>query len=176
MKFLLALIYCFIFATHLHAHFAVKSYQELRNEQVIRQSYEESCGAASLATLINILDFKALGEEDIVKLMSKKDKKLNTDMVSFLELQQTAAKPSYESKGYQIDRSIFEKITIPILVKIEDDPRYPHFVIVINHQGDFTTILDPSYGKYVSTKKQFYNLWDKHKKGGYALILAPKND
>ncbi|MGH1601421.1 cysteine peptidase family C39 domain-containing protein [Campylobacter majalis] len=57
-----------------------------------------------------------------------------------------------------------------------DDPRHPHFVIVINHQGDFITILDPSYGKYVSTKKQFYNLWDKNKKGGYALILAPKND
>ncbi|CAD7289093.1 hypothetical protein LMG7974_01339 [Campylobacter majalis] len=108
--------------------------------------------------------------------MSKKDKKLNTDMVSFLKLQQTAAKLSYESKGYQINRSIFEKITIPILVKIEDDPRHLHFVIVINHQGDFITILDPSYGKYVSTKKQFYNLWDKNKKGGYALILAPKND
>lgn len=49
-----------IFASNLHAQFAVKSYGELRNEQVIRQSYEESCGAASLATLINLLDFKKI--------------------------------------------------------------------------------------------------------------------
>ncbi|EAI2894253.1 peptidase C39, partial [Campylobacter upsaliensis] len=35
----------------LKAEFVVKSYQEIKNEKVIRQNYEESCGAASLATL-----------------------------------------------------------------------------------------------------------------------------
>ena len=40
----------------LKAEFVVKSYQEIKNEKVVRQNYEESCGAASLATLINTLD------------------------------------------------------------------------------------------------------------------------
>lgn len=174
-KILKTIIATIFFPLLLDAKFAVRSYQELRSSEVVRQSHEESCGAASLATLINLLDFKILTEVEVVNLMSDNQEQ-NTDMVSFFELQNTALKLLYESKGYQIDRAIFEKITIPILVKIEDDPRFPHFVVVINHRGDFVTIFDPSYGKYVSSKDQFYNLWDRHKKGGYALILAPKNN
>ncbi|TQR23560.1 peptidase C39, partial [Campylobacter sp. MIT 97-5078] len=31
-------------------------YQELKNQKVIRQNYEESCGASALGTLINLID------------------------------------------------------------------------------------------------------------------------
>ena len=79
-------------------------------------------------------------------------------MVSFLQLKQAAAKLSYDSEGYQLDRVTFEKINLPVLINIENDPRFPHFVVVINHQGDFITILVPSYGKYISSKEQFYNI------------------
>ena len=174
---ILKLLFCAAVASlPLYAGFAVRSYEELRNQDVIRQNYEESCGAASLATLINTIDFKILTEKDVLEQMDKGDKKTNTDMVSFLQLKQAADKLSYDSEGYQLDRATFEKINLPVLVKIEDDPRFPHFVVVINHQGDFITILDPSYGKYISSKDQFYNIWDKHKQGGYVLILGPKND
>ena len=142
---ILKLLFCAAVASlPLYAGFAVRSYEELRNQDVIRQNYEESCGAASLATLINTLDFKILTEKDVLEQMDKGDKKLNTDMVSFLQLKQAAAKLSYDSEGYQLDRATFEKINLPVLVKIEDDPRFPHFVVVINHQGDF---IDKSYAK-----------------------------
>ena len=142
---ILKLLFCAAVASlPLYAGFAVRSYEELRNQDIIRQNYEESCGAASLATLINTLDFKILTEKDVLEQMDKGDKKLNTDMVSFLQLKQAAAKLSYDSEGYQLDRATFEKINLPVLVKIEDDPRFPHFVVVINHQGDF---IDKSYAK-----------------------------
>ena len=76
-------------------------------------------------------------------------------MVSFKQLQDVAAKLGYESKGYQISREPLNKLNIPVLVKIENDPRYPHFVVVINHPGDFITVLDPSFGKYISSKNEF---------------------
>ena len=142
---ILKLLFCAAVASlPLYAGFAVRSYEELRNQDIIRQNYEESCGAASLATLINTLDFKILTEKDVLEQMDKGDKKLNTDMVSFLQLKQAAAKLSYDSEGDQLDRATFEKINLPVLVKIEDDPRFPHFVVVINHQGDF---IDKSYAK-----------------------------
>lgn len=92
-------------------------------------------------------------------------------MVSFSELSNTLTKLGYENKGYQISRAIFENLTIPVIVKIQNDPRFPHFVVAINHKGDFITILDPSFGEYISSKKQFYSIWDKDNKGGYALIF-----
>ncbi|EAL3906962.1 peptidase C39 [Campylobacter upsaliensis] len=157
----------------LKAEFVVKSYQEIKNEKVIRQNYEESCGAASLATLINILDDSNLTELDLLKAMS--GQQLYTDMVSFADLNDAVKKLGFQSKSYKIDRKILESImSVPILVKIEDDPRFPHFVVIINHKGNYLQIFDPSYGKYISSKREFYSVWDRYNKGGFALIINPK--
>lgn len=159
----------------LSAEFVVKSYHELRNENVVRQNYEESCGASSLATLINLIDINRLNELDVLEKMKDNNKTINTNMVSFNELKQTANKLNYEAHGYQLNRGLFNKLNIPILVKIQNDPRYPHFIIVINHVGDFVTVFDPSFGEYLSLKDDFFKLWDKDMQGGYALILASKS-
>lgn len=157
----------------LKAEFVVKSYQEIKNEKVIRQNYEESCGAASLATLINILDDSNLTELDLLKAMS--GQQLYTDMVSFADLNDAVKKLGFQSKSYKIDRKILESImSVPILVKIEDDPRFPHFVVIINHKGNYLQIFDPSYGEYISSKREFYSVWDRYNKGGFALIVNPK--
>ncbi|EOX0010551.1 cysteine peptidase family C39 domain-containing protein [Campylobacter upsaliensis] len=157
----------------LKAEFVVKSYQEIKNEKVIRQNYEEYCGAASLATLINILDDSNLTESDLLKAMS--GQQLYTDMVSFADLNDAVKKLGFQSKSYKIDRKILESIiSVPILVKIEDDPRFPHFVVIINHKGNYLQILDPSYGEYINSKREFYSVWDRYKKGGFALIINPK--
>lgn len=157
----------------LKAEFVVKSYQEIKNEKVVRQNYEESCGAASLATLINILDDSNLTELDLLKAMS--GQQLYTDMVSFADLNDAVKKLGFQSKSYKIDRKILESImSVPILVKIEDDPRFPHFVVIINHKGNYLQIFDPSYGEYISSKREFYSVWDRFKKGGFALIINPK--
>lgn len=154
----------------LKAEFAVKSYKEIRNQNVTRQTYEQSCGASSIATLLNLNSLKKYSEKYILDSFSIDKSKLNTDMVSFSELSSTLTKLGYENKGYQISKAIFENLTIPVIVKIQNDPRFPHFVVAINHKGDFITILDPSFGEYISSKKQFYSIWDKDNKGGYALI------
>lgn len=67
-------------------------------------------------------------------------------------------------------------VNIPMLVKIEDDPRFPHFVVIINHKGNYLQVLDPSHGEYISSKSQFFSIWDRYNKGGYALIVAPKKE
>lgn len=96
-------------------------------------------------------------------------------MVSFADLNDAVKKLGYESKSYKVDRKILEKlVNIPLLVKIEDDPRFSHFVVIINHKGNYLQILDPSYGKYISSKREFFSVWDRYNKGGYALIVAPK--
>ncbi len=84
-KILKILLFLPILALSTKAEWVVKSYQEIKNERVIRQTYEQSCGASSLATLLNILDDqKKFDELELLKIMSGQE--LYTDMVSFADL------------------------------------------------------------------------------------------
>ncbi len=96
----------------------VQSYQEIKNQRVIRQSYEESCGASSLATLLNILNQNNFTELEILKTMS--ESKLNTDMVSFTDLKAAVQKLGFKANSYSLDREILNQLVkIPMLVKID---------------------------------------------------------
>ena len=136
-KILKILLFLPILALSTKAEWVVKSYQEIKNERVIRQTYEQSCGASSLATLLNILDDqKKFDELELLKIMSGQE--LYTDMVSFADLNDAVKKLGFQSNSYQINRENLDKlVNIPMLVKIEDDPRFPHFDIVINHKGNY---------------------------------------
>ncbi|MCX2682969.1 cysteine peptidase family C39 domain-containing protein [Campylobacter sp. MIT 21-1685] len=158
---------CFFILSTANADFIVKSMSELKNEKFIRQKYEESCGTSSLANLLNLFSFKQYSEADILKVLQNK-----TSMLSFLELKNTALKLGFESDGYELDTKEFEFLTLPVIAKIEKDPRYPHFVVVQNLQGDFVSITDPNFGVYIATKNEFYSLWGKKK--GFVLVVVPK--
>ncbi|EKS3205951.1 C39 family peptidase, partial [Campylobacter coli] len=147
-KILKILLFLPILALSTKAEWVVKSYQEIKNERVIRQTYEESCGASSLVTLLNILDDqKKFDELELLKIMSGQE--LYTDMVSFADLNDAVKKLGFQSNSYQINRESLDRlINIPMLVKIEDDPRFPHFVIIVNHKGNYLQVLDPSHGEY----------------------------
>lgn len=166
-KYIALLIFSILFA---RAEFAVKSINELRNENFVRQGYEESCGAASIANLVNFFSLRQIKEEDVLGFLNQK-----TDMLSFLELKNAAQKMGYESEGYILSRQEFENLSLPVLVKVENDPRFPHFVVVINQKGDFVRILDPNFGSYIASRKEFFSIWDKDDKGGYTLIILPKD-
>ncbi len=87
-----------------------------------------------------------LGEADILKQLN------SSDVVSFFELSNAAQKLGFEVKSYQLKRHILEQlILIPVLVRIEQDPRFPHFAVIINHKGDFVEVLDPGFGAYISS-------------------------
>ncbi|EMV9620222.1 C39 family peptidase, partial [Campylobacter coli] len=126
-KILKILLFLPILTLSTKAEWVVKSYQEIKNERVIRQTYEQSCGASSLATLLNILDDqKKFDELELLKIMSGQE--LYTDMVSFADLNDAVKKLGFQSNSYQINRENLDKlVNIPMLVKIEDDPRFPHF-------------------------------------------------
>lgn len=152
------------------AEFKVKSVQELRNAHFVRQNYEESCGAASLANLINFFSLRQFDEQAILHFLEQK-----TDMLSFAELKTASLKMGFESEGFILKREHFDEIKTPLLVKVENDPRFPHFVVVLNYKGDFARILDPNFGIYWALKEQFFSIWDKNKQGGYVLIVLPKD-
>lgn len=105
-KILKILLFLPILTLSAKAEWVVKSYQEIKNERVIRQTYEQSCGASSLATLLNILDDKKFDELELLKIMSGQE--LYTDMVSFADLSDAVKKLGYESNSYQIYKTALQ--------------------------------------------------------------------
>lgn len=128
-------LFSLFFASAMWAEFKAKSIQELKNTNFVRQNYEESCGVASLANVLNFYSFRQFGEKEILEFLQQK-----TDMLSFAELKSVAMKMGYESEGFLLERAHLDEISTPLLVKIENDPRFPHFVVVLNQKGDFVRI------------------------------------
>ena len=77
------LIILIIFNVSLFAEFKVKSFSEIKYIDVVKQTYEESCGASALATLLNIYGYKT-SEEELLKDFD------STDVVTFSDLQSVA--------------------------------------------------------------------------------------
>lgn len=147
--------------------FKVKSLRELKYNDVVAQTYEESCGASSLATLLNLYG-KNISEKDLL------DDFNTTDMVNFLDIQNIAIKKGFRAKGYKITKEVFGQLKIPVIARVLRHKEYPHFIVVENLKGDFVLSLDPSNGKTLITKNEFYSVWN-HEDNGYVLVVIPKD-
>jgi len=147
--------------------FKVKSLRELKYNDVVVQTYEESCGASSLATLLNRYG-ENVGEKDLLNDFN------TTDMVNFLNLQRVAVKKGFRAKGYKITKEVFEQLSIPVIARVLRHKEYPHFIVVQNLKGDFVLSLDPSNGKSIITKHEFYSVWN-HEDNGYVLVALPED-
>jgi len=132
----------------------------------VLQEYELSCGAAALATMMHLYGEK-ISEKDVL------DKASTTDMLSFAQMANISKEFGFNASGYKIDTEIFESLQVPVIARIDNRENYAHFVVVMNHSGDFVSILDPSFGHYVQSKKEFLKWWNEEAYG-YILVVMPE--
>ncbi|RBQ27750.1 MULTISPECIES: C39 family peptidase [Arcobacteraceae] len=162
------LIILFILQLSLFAEFKVKSFLELKYVDVIKQTYEESCGASALATLFNLYGYEST-EEGLL------DDFNTTDIVTFSDLQRVALNNHFNAKGYKISKEVFEDINVPVIARILRKMDYPHFVVVQNINQNTIMILDPNAGKFVISKREFYSYWID-KESNFILVVLPKEN
>ncbi len=149
-----------------YAQFNVKSFSEIKYTNVTKQSFEESCGVSALSSLFNLYGM------DTNESMLLKDVN-TTNMVNFSDLQRISIKYDFQAKGYKIPKSVFNQLTIPVIARIVRKENYPHFVVILNLEGDFVLILDPNNGKYLMHKNEFFQEWIE-KDSNYILVVIPK--
>lgn len=159
--------FAFLILTCANCAFKVSPFSELKLKNTVLQNYEESCGASALATLLRLYDLNT-SEEDILQKVS------STDMLSFAQLSSIAKEYDFLSAGYSIDIDTFNKLKIPVIAKIDNRENYSHFVVAINHDGDFVSIYDPSFGYYIENKREFFGWWSSDSRG-YVLVIIPQD-
>lgn len=150
----------------------VNSWKDIRDKNIVKQNLDFSCGAASIATLLNGYYNQKVTEEEVLKIMDKGDM-----MASFDDMQKALDKLGFRAKGYAVSLETLEKLKIPVIAYIKHR-KNDHFTVISGINNNFVRISDPSLGKRVLSTYQFQEMWetraDNHLKGKI-LVILPKD-
>ena len=141
----------------------IKSWRDLKQDNVIMQAYDYSCGAASLATLMRHYFNEDIDEIKLLKEISNmfSDEEMNIIKelgLSFLELETIAKNKGYQAISLQLTLSALADLSGPVLVYITPDD-YKHFAVLRGVIKDKVFLADPSRGNIILSLKDFAKDW-----------------
>ena len=157
----------------LHFKKPVKTWKDFLEQNIVMQQFDYSCGAATLATLMQYYFQDDVTERDIleniVKHLNDKDfENRKKEGLSLLDLKEFAERRGYQAVGVKLKFSVLPKLRGPILVYLETS-EYKHFAILRGVKEDRVFLADPSRGNIRMSVETFAKEWP-----GIALVLGKK--
>lgn len=148
----------------------VTSVKESRFKTVIKQEYDYSCGAASVATLLSFHYEKPTPEKDVFLAMYEAGDKERIERSGFslLDMQGYLEKIGLRADGFKISLEQYAGAGVPAITIIETGG-YRHFVVIKGIDDREVLVGDPAQGMKVYTRSEFKSLW----KG---VIFAVRDD
>lgn len=156
-----------------HKKIKVKSWKEKRDLNIVKQDFDYSCGAASIATLLNNFYGQNISEKDILDAMQKEEM-----AASFYDMQIVLPQFGFSAKGYALSFDELVKIKIPVIVYLHYR-KNNHFSVLKGIDNNTVLLADPSLGHISMSKEQFIQSWhttNKETAGKILAILPAKND
>jgi len=157
----------------------MKSFKALRDEGLIKQAFDYSCGAAALATLLTYGVGDETSEKEILlavmEVLSKDDAATRKkEGLSLLDLKKIALARGHKAQGFRLSPEFLPKLKGPVLVFIQ--PRgYKHFAVLKGIRGDRAYLADPSRGNVRIPMYEFLEMWlDSSGKG--ILFVVERRD
>lgn len=150
----------------------VKSFKEIRTKNIVTQSYDYSCGPASIATILNYYFADRVSEKDVINYLL-----LTTDLqkvkkrkgFSLLDLKKFAKSRGYDAVGYKMDLVFLAKLDKPVIVPINIKD-YNHFVIFKGIRKGRVFIADPVLGNMTMRSEKFQRIWNQ----GIGMMITKK--
>jgi predicted double-glycine peptidase len=142
----------------------VKSMKEMRQRQMIPQTRDFSCGAASLATILHNYYGLPVTELETIIGMFKYGNQQDIKKVGFslYDMKRYANSLKYAADGYKIPKvEDLKKLTIPVIALI-DTANYKHFVVIRHVDDRFVYIADPSWGNRKIPLDEFKKIWNQN--------------
>lgn len=137
----------------------VRSWKTLRDDGIVKQDLDYSCGAASAATLLNSFYGQKVSEKRFLKAMGEED-----GMASFDDMARAMPGFGFKARGFAASWDQLVKLKIPVIVYVKyrkDD----HFSVLRGISGDTVWLADPSLGNRTFSKAQFLQMWQTRKDG-----------
>lgn len=151
----------------------IQSWKELRDDSIVKQDLDYSCGAASVATLLNNFFYQNTTEEQILNIIDKGDLK-----ASFLDMQKALTTLGFQSQGLAVSYDTLRTLKIPVIVYIKHR-KTDHFSVLRGINENFVWLADPSLGNRILTKHQFIEMWhtrDDKILSGKILAVIPQHN
>lgn len=153
----------------------VRSLKEIREEGVIRQKWDMSCGAAALSTLLTY-EFKDNTPETaiVVWILHRVDpvRVRARGGFSLLDLKRFAQARGYHAEGFtgmSIEELAEQKTSVIVPIRMKG---FDHFVVVHRIVAGHVIVADPGFGNLTMRVDRFQSLW----KEGIVFIVHPPTD
>ena len=160
----------------------MRSFVETRQQNVVIQNWDLSCGAAALATVLNFQHGDPVSEREVAMgLMSRREYLENPMLVnlrqgfSLLDLKRFVDARGYEGVG--LGRLTFEHLVTraPMIVPI-NTYGYQHFVVFRGTLGNRVLLADPAFGNRTMLRSAFENAWIDFAEVGRVGFVVNRKD
>jgi predicted double-glycine peptidase len=143
----------------------VKSLLELRQQGVVIQRWDLSCGAAALATILNFQHGDMVTEREITRGLIRRDDYLERPELvrirqgfSLLDLKRYVDGRGYVGIGYgKLEVEDLIRLA-PVIVPIRTHG-YNHFVIFRGTRDGRVLLADPAFGNWTISIRRFETAW-----------------
>ncbi len=160
----------------------VRSLLETRQDKVVVQEWDLSCGAAALTTILNYQHGDMVSEREVaLALINRKEYIDNPDLVrirqgfSLLDLKRYVDSRGYEGVGYGRLELADLEAKAPIMVPI-DANGYNHFVVFRGRYGNRVLLADPSFGNVTMPVREFERSWIDYGELGKVGFVVQRRD
>jgi len=151
---------------------AVKSWLEIRDDRLVRQQWDISCGAAALSTIL-VHEFGTNHSELAIAVSIL----ANTDPArvrarggfSLLDLKRYAEAVGFAAEGYGgMTLADLEQARNPAILPVRIH-ELDHFIVFHERVAGKVLIGDPAFGNLLITERKFLEMWQS----GVALVVYP---
>lgn len=157
----------------------VRSFKSLRDHGIVKQQYDYSCGAASLATLLTHGLGDTVGEAEILerviaRLAGDQETELRAKGVSLLDLKAVSEERGHRASGFRLELAQLGRITRPVMVFIRPFG-YEHFAVLRGIRGGTVHLADPSLGHWRMPLAKFAAMWADDSGRGVIFIVERRD-
>jgi uncharacterized protein len=137
--------------------------KELRDQYIVKQQLDYSCGAAALATLLTYYFGDETSERELLELLTanlpQDELKLKEKQgFSLLDLKKVAQTKGYRAAGFKLTIEQLQQLAAPVLVFVEPQD-YKHFAILRGMDRGRVFLADPSRGNLRMSISRFLREW-----------------
>ncbi len=153
----------------LKGQISVRTWKDFRDERIVKQDLDYSCGAASVATIMNGFYGMAVTEAELLDAME------DDGVTSFQDLADVVRAHGLKGIGVALNFEQLRQLKVPAIayLRYRDDD---HFSVIRGIEADgHVTLADPAWGNRRFTRHQFLAMWETRTtedlKGKVLLIL-----
>ena len=160
----------------------VRSLLEIRQQQVVIQQFDLSCGAAALATLLRYQFGDTVTEHDIATTMVRRnDYMSDPDLLrqqqgfSLLDLKRYVQHRGYDGLGYSgmTLEDLMQQAPVMVPINLHG---YQHFVIFRGAVNERVVLADPAWGNRSMSIEAFMRAWlPSDQVGGIGFIVMRRD-